>query len=36
MDFGVSYNGPIPGGGMALGEKIQIILDIEEDLTTPQ
>lgn len=34
MDFGVSYNGPIPGGGMALGEKVQIVLDIEADLTT--
>ena len=31
-DFGVSYNGPIPGGGVALGEKVQIVLDIEADL----
>ncbi|CAN5488540.1 hypothetical protein BH09ACT12_BH09ACT12_12970 [soil metagenome] len=31
-DFGVSYNGPIPGGGMALGDKVQIVLDIEADL----
>ncbi len=30
-DFGVSYNGPIPGGGMALGEKVQIILELEAD-----
>ncbi|MEV5711053.1 YceI family protein [Actinoallomurus sp. NPDC052274] len=29
MEFGVSYNGPIPGGGVALGEKIQIILEIQ-------
>ena len=29
MDFGVSYNGPIPGGGVAVGEKIQIVLEIE-------
>jgi polyisoprenoid-binding protein YceI len=29
MDFGVSYNGPIPGGGVLLGEKVQIILEIE-------
>ena len=29
MDFGVSYNGPIPGGGVALGEKVQIVLEIE-------
>ncbi|MEV5746590.1 YceI family protein [Actinoallomurus sp. NPDC052308] len=28
-DFGVSYNGPIPGGGVALGEKVQIILEIQ-------
>ena len=32
-DFGVSYNGPIPGGGVALGEKVQIVLDIEADLS---
>ncbi|MCW2497296.1 YceI family protein [Jatrophihabitans sp.] len=31
-DFGVSYNGPIPGGGAALGEKVQIVLDVEADL----
>jgi len=31
-DFGVSYNGPIPGGGVALGEKVQIVLDVEADL----
>ena len=34
-DFGVSYNGPIPGGGMALGEKVQIVLDVEADLNAP-
>jgi polyisoprenoid-binding protein YceI len=34
-DFGVSYNGPIPGGGMALGERVQIVLDVEADLTDP-
>lgn len=33
-DFGVSYNGPIPGGGMALGEKVQIVLEVEADLVT--
>ena len=33
-DFGVSYNGPIPGGGMTLGERIQIVLEIEADLNT--
>lgn len=31
-DFGVNYNGPIPGGGKALGEKVQIVLDLEADL----
>jgi polyisoprenoid-binding protein YceI len=34
MDYGVSYNGPIPGGGLALGEQVQIVLDIEADLAT--
>jgi polyisoprenoid-binding protein YceI len=33
-DFGVSYNGPIPGGGVALGEKVQIVLEVEADLAT--
>ncbi|HEY7487509.1 MAG TPA: YceI family protein [Streptosporangiaceae bacterium] len=32
MDFGVSYNGPIPGGGMGLGEKVQIVLEIQAAL----
>ena len=31
-DFGVSYNGPIPGGGVALGDKVQITIDVEADL----
>jgi polyisoprenoid-binding protein YceI len=34
MDFGVSYNGPIPGGGVALSEKVQIILEIQAALQT--
>jgi polyisoprenoid-binding protein YceI len=29
MDFGVSYNGRLPGGGVALGEKVRIILEVE-------
>ncbi|GAA4606562.1 YceI family protein [Actinoallomurus liliacearum] len=29
MEFGISYNGPIPGGGVALGEKVQIIMEIQ-------
>jgi polyisoprenoid-binding protein YceI len=28
-EFGISYNGPIPGGGVAIGEKVRIILEIE-------
>jgi polyisoprenoid-binding protein YceI len=35
-DFGVNYNGPIPGGGVALGEKVQIVLDIEADLNAAE
>jgi len=31
-DFGISYNGPIPGGGVAIGEKAQIVLEMEADL----
>jgi hypothetical protein len=34
MDFGVSYNGPIPGGGVALSEKVQIVLEVEGVLQT--
>ncbi len=33
-DFGVSYNGPIPGGGVAVSEKVQLVLDIEAVLNT--
>jgi polyisoprenoid-binding protein YceI len=32
MDFGVSCNGPVPGGGVLLAEKVQIILEIEAAL----
>lgn len=28
-DFGVSFNGPVPGGGVAVSERVQISLDIE-------
>jgi len=28
-DFGVSYNSPVPGGGVTLGDTVQIILEIE-------
>jgi polyisoprenoid-binding protein YceI len=34
MDFGVSFNGPIPGGGVAVSEKVQIVLEIEGVLQT--
>jgi polyisoprenoid-binding protein YceI len=33
-DFGVSYNGPIPGGGTVISEKVQIVLEIEAVLQT--
>jgi polyisoprenoid-binding protein YceI len=29
MDFNVTFNSPIPGGGVALSEKIQLVLEIE-------
>lgn len=35
-DFGVSYNGPVPGGGVMLGTSVQIILDIEASLQDPK
>jgi len=36
MDFGVSFNGPIPGvpGGVAVSEKVNINLEIEGVLQT--
>jgi polyisoprenoid-binding protein YceI len=33
-DFGVSYNGPVPGGGVAVSERVQLVLDIEALLQT--
>lgn len=33
-DFGVSYNGPVPGGGTVISEKVQISLDVEAVLQT--
>ena len=33
-DFGVSYNGPVPGGGVALSEKVSLVLDVEADLVS--
>jgi polyisoprenoid-binding protein YceI len=35
-DFGVSYNGPIPGGGVAVSEKVTISLEIEGVLDKPE
>jgi polyisoprenoid-binding protein YceI len=35
-DFGVSYNGPIPGGGVAVSEKVTIHLEIEGVLSTSE
>ena len=31
-EFGVNYNGPIPGGGVSVSEKVRIMLDVEADL----
>ncbi len=31
-DFGVSYNGPIPGGGTVLADKVQLVVEVEADL----
>lgn len=31
-EWGVSYNGPIPGGGTVISDKVQLVLDIEADL----
>lgn len=28
-DFGVNYNGPVPGGGMTLAERVDIVLDVQ-------
>jgi polyisoprenoid-binding protein YceI len=28
-DFGISYNGPVPGGGVMVSEKVQITVEIE-------
>jgi len=28
-DFGISYNGPVPGGGVMVSEKVQITIEIE-------
>lgn len=33
-DFGVNYNGQIPGGGLGLGEKVKIVLEIQAALAT--
>lgn len=32
LDFGVSFNGPVPGGGVVLADNVTIVLDIEADL----
>lgn len=28
-DFGVSYNGPIPGGGTVISDRVQLVLEVE-------
>jgi polyisoprenoid-binding protein YceI len=35
-DWGISYNGPIPGGGVAVSEKVTITLEIEGVLDKPE
>ena len=35
-DFGVSYNGPVPGGGVVVSEKVSITLEIEGVLNKPE
>lgn len=35
-DYGISYNGVLPGGGLALGEKVQIVLEIQAKLRTDE
>ena len=35
-DFGVSYNGPIPGGGVVVSEKVTVSLEIEGVLDKPE
>ena len=35
-DFGVSYNGPVPGGGTIVSEKVQLNLDVEAVLQTDE
>lgn len=33
-DWGISYNGPIPGGGVVLATKVQLVVEVEADLVT--
>src|SRR5215470_1798205 len=35
-DFGVRYNGPIPGGGVAVSEKVTITIEAEGVLDKPE
>jgi polyisoprenoid-binding protein YceI len=35
-DFDINYNGPIPGGGTVISEKVQINLDVEAVLQTEE
>ena len=34
-DFGITFNMPLDGGGIALGEKIHLTIEIEAILDTP-
>ncbi len=31
-EWGVNYNGPVPGGGSVISDKVQLVLDVEADL----
>jgi polyisoprenoid-binding protein YceI len=33
-DWGISFNGPIPGGGVVLANKVQLVVEVEADLVT--
>ncbi len=34
-DFGIAFNMPLDGGGVVVGEKVQLSIDVEAILQTP-
>ena len=28
-EFGISWNAPLPNGGLTVGEKVRLVLDVE-------